>query len=584
MIQSLAVCSLLLVSTCLATSLAPALTAFSVTAPEQAASPAPPEALTTQVSGNTVTLLWRPSATGPRPTSYLLEASSAPGGPPIAAAVVSGTSVTVPDVTNGIYYVTVRALNEYGSSGPSNTAFVIVPEGGECRGAPLPPQALTGTANANLVTLAWRAAAGGCSATSFAVLAGSSPGASDITVVNVGNVTSVSASAPFATYYVRLVAMNAFGASGSSNEIAVVVGGTPSPSPSPCPSEPLSPHGITTHVVDGTLSLAWSAPVGGCPPTSYTVHVGTSPGQSNVAIINVGGAHNLTTTTRAGTSYFYVVASNPFGTSAPSAPVTVTGATAPSRLSLSPNHLRVMTWNIQFGRSVTQAMNVDAQVALMVDAGAHVIALQEVTTGPEVDLRVVYESKLEALTGQDWTAVWAPGPRPSNATQEGNLLLTMLPIVSSSVFQYDSAPGDPSWYDTKRAAAQLGVLVNGVTINVFSTHLPVDATQRRRHVNALTEWVNRFPGPRLFGGDFNMLPGSTEYEVVARSFTDVWGLLAPGDPGITKDKRDSAGGLPGRIDYWWQERNDPRLTATEVWLIKTTRSDHHALMIGLHVP
>jgi endonuclease/exonuclease/phosphatase family metal-dependent hydrolase len=92
----------------------------------------------------------------------------------------------------------------------------------------------------------------------------------------------------------------------------------------------------------------------------------------------------------------------------------------------------------------------------------------------------------------------------------------MLPVVSTSVFQYDSAPWDPNWYDTKRAAAQLGVLVNGVTVNVFSTHLPVDATQRRLHINVLAQWLNRFPGPRLFGGDFNMLPGSTEYEVVPR--------------------------------------------------------------------
>lgn len=579
MLQSFALGSLLLVSTCLATGLAPALTAFSVTAVEEAESPAPPEALTTQVSGNTVTLLWRPSAMGPRPTSYLLEAWSTPGGPPIASAVVSGTSVTVPDVTNGAYYVTVRALNAYGASGPSNMALVIVPDGDECRAAPLPPQALTGTANGNLVTLAWRAPAGGCSVTSYAVLAGSSWGASDITAVGVGNVTGFTASAPSGTYYVRVMATNAFGASVASNEIRVVVG------VGPCASAaPQSAHGVTANVAGGTLSLSWSAPVGGCVPTSYTVQVGSSPGQSDVAVINVGGSTTLTMTARVGTSYFQVVASNPFGNSAPTAPVAVTTATPPPPLRVPRNHVRVMTWNIQFGRNVTQALNVDAQVALMVEAGAHVIALQEVTVSPGADLRAMYESKLEALTGRDWTAVWAPGPRPGNATPEGNLLLTMLPVVSSSMFQYDSTPWDPSWYDTKRAAAQLGVLVNGVTINVFSTHLPVNATQRLLHVNALTQWVNRFPGPRLFGGDFNMVPGATEYEVVARSFTDVWALLAPGDPGITKDKRDSAGGLPGRIDYWWQERNDPRLTATEVWLIKTTLSDHHALMIGVHVP
>jgi endonuclease/exonuclease/phosphatase family metal-dependent hydrolase len=265
-------------------------------------------------------------------------------------------------------------------------------------------------------------------------------------------------------------------------------------------------------------------------------------------------------------------------------PVALTVATQPSPVPQTPDHARVLTWNIQMGRSLSQVMNVDAQVALMVETGAHIIALQEVTVTPGADLRVQYESKLEALTGRNWTAVWAPGPRPPNATPEGNLLLTMLPVVSSSIFQYDSVPSDAAWYDTTRAAAQLGVLVNGVTLNVFSTHLPVNATHRQLHVNALLQWVNRFPGPGLLGGDFNMVPGTTEYSTVERSFTDTWALLAPGDPGITKDVRDSAGGLPGRIDYWWQESNDPRALATEIWLIKTARSDHHALMIGVHIP
>ena len=46
-------------------------------------------------------------------------------------------------------------------------------------------------------------------------------------------------------------------------------------------------------------------------------------------------------------------------------------------------------------------MNVDAQVALMADSGSHIIALQEVTVTSSLDLRAVYEAKLEAATGRD---------------------------------------------------------------------------------------------------------------------------------------------------------------------------------------
>ena len=240
-----------------------------------------------------------------------------------------------------------------------------------------------------------------------------------------------------------------------------------------------------------------------------------------------------------------------------------------------------MTWNISMGRNLAGTLNVDAQVALMADSGAHIIALQEVTISSGTDLRVLYETKLEALTQRDWNAVWAPGPRPSPT--EGNLLLTMLPVVSSSIFQYDSAPWDPSWQDTKRAAAQISVSVNGVPLNVFATHLPLDANHRRLHVNAMLAWIAGFSGPRLFGGDLNLVAGSTEYTTISGAFADTWTLLAPGDQGFTMDKRNIAGNAPGRIDYWWQEITDTPVRGSEIWVIKTTRSDHHALVTDFSV-
>ena len=162
-------------------------------------------------------------------------------------------------------------------------------------------------------------------------------------------------------------------------------------------------------------------------------------------------------------------------------------------------------------------------------------------------------------------------------------VLTMLPVLSSSIFQYDSAPWDPSWLDTKRAAAQISVSVNGVPVTVFATHLPLDTNHRRLHINAMLTWIAGFAGPRIFGGDFNMVAGTTEYATMQASFADAWTLLAPGDQGFTMDKRSSAGNTPGRIDYWWQEISDTQARGTEMWVIKTKRSDHHALVIDLDV-
>jgi hypothetical protein len=49
------------------------------------------------------------------------------------------------------------------------------------------------------------------------------------------------------------------------------------------------------------------------------------------------------------------------------------------------------------------------------------------------------------------------------------------------------------------------------------------------------------------------------------------------------DKRTSAGDQPGRIDHWWQEKVSPEARATEVWVVKTSRSDHHALIVDVQV-
>jgi hypothetical protein len=59
---------------------------------------------------------------------------------------------------------------------------------------------------------------------SYTLHVGSVPGGSDILVFSTGNAaTTLGASAPPGTYYARVVAQNACGVSGVSNEIVVVV-------------------------------------------------------------------------------------------------------------------------------------------------------------------------------------------------------------------------------------------------------------------------------------------------------------------------------------------------------------------------
>lgn len=245
-----------------------------------------------------------------------------------------------------------------------------------------------------------------------------------------------------------------------------------------------------------------------------------------------------------------------------------------------------MTWNIQHGLDAAGQDAVDGQVAFMVDANADVIGLEEVT--PE--LSTSYKTKLEAATGRTWNTVWAPVTVDS--AQEGNLVLSRLPILSSSIKQFDTAPSDPTWTGARRSAARVQLQVNGKAVTVFITHLDPVVSMRTQQLSLLLDWVKTFPAPRLLGGDFNVMPSEADHSTLVSLFDDAWTSLvekfqstAEPDAGYTKNYRSTAPwtGLPGRIDYWFHEKGSTVITPTEIAVLETQRSDHHALLMWVRV-
>jgi hypothetical protein len=190
-----------------------------------AASPNPPRALTAVVHGNNATLTWLSPSTGTPPLGYLVEASVSSGGPVIATFLVIEPSIVLNAIPDGVYYLRVRAGNAEGLSAPSNELALRIPTNGTpCASPPNAPTGLRASVVGTMVTVSWSAATG-CAATGYLVQAGAAAGASDLAVLNAGASTSVSVSAPQGTYFVRVVAVNAFGVSVASNEIVVAVAG-----------------------------------------------------------------------------------------------------------------------------------------------------------------------------------------------------------------------------------------------------------------------------------------------------------------------------------------------------------------------
>jgi endonuclease/exonuclease/phosphatase family metal-dependent hydrolase len=573
---------------------------------EPMAPPGPPEGLASTVSGHTAAFVWQPPSTGGVPASYVLEASLSPGGPLIASMPVVGTTLDVPNVPNGVYYVRVRALNASGVSAPSHEVVVVVPADGGCTGLPGAPESLRGSATNNQVTLSWRAPANDCGVISYSVQAGSTPGATDIAVVNVGNARAVSSSAPPGTYYVRVVAVNALGGSVASNEVAVSVPG------GGCMAAPHPSQDLRARVTGSTVTLSWSPPADGCASTTYTVHAGSYPGQSDLGVVSVGAATSLTATASAGTYYVHVVASNALGTSAPSAPVSVivtADATAPTPSPAptpaptpgptpapspaptptptptpSGTSLPVVTWNIQ----INDSSEAHARLAMgllvqMSPRTPEVVIVQEAHL-PHVQ---VYLNELQKQTGRKWQGAFATQCAPGtwngsscSPWHQGVGIFTTYEILDSGSLLMPY----PDCWTAARVAVRAAVNVNGRVVQVFGTHLQSNScgdmsAQRRRSMAQFKTWAAQFSAPQIAGGDFN---GET-FEINTTSgmlpdFIDTWSVGTGG-------RVTAYGPTPTKkLDYLFVDDGGNAVPETSEVLYSTgSASDHYPVYAVIRV-
>jgi hypothetical protein len=189
-------------------------------------------------SGSTVTLAWTSSAGA---VSYIIEVASMPGAPPNLAAYNTGnlsTTIVVPGVPDGTYYLRVRAADATGGlSATSNEVQVVV---ATCPSAPgaLHVMSLIG---GNL-TLGWQPPASG-PPLSYVIQAGSAPGRADLAAgAAERTATTATASLAVGTYYVRVYGVGTSCPAPSflgppSNEIVVTVG-----------SDGPRPYRLTLHV------------------------------------------------------------------------------------------------------------------------------------------------------------------------------------------------------------------------------------------------------------------------------------------------------------------------------------------------
>jgi endonuclease/exonuclease/phosphatase family metal-dependent hydrolase len=387
---------------------------------------------------------------------------------------------------------------------------------------------------------------------------------------------------PAGTYSLVAVATDSRNDRTRSTPVSITVTAATGVPPPAAPSASMPSAGATG--VSASIALNWGAAQ---DATNYDVALGTTEAPPAVSLNQTTTYYQPSAPLSYDTTYYWRVTAKNSGGSTPGPLWSFTTEAAPPVTAPPPSttlrRLRVMTWNVNGGRSATNVADVSAQVSLIASSGAHVVVLQEVTIESDSNLPALYESELETQTGRPWYAVWAEEPRSTAAVPQGNLVLSMLPLAASATIALDASPFDPADIDARRSAARIGVVVNGVTVTIAGTTLASNGEHRKAQIAQLQNWMGGIPGRRLVAGSFNMGPSDAGYPEMAAVFADVWAtLVTTPDAGITM----SAFGTPpqpARVDGWWQERTGNGASASEVWIVKTARSDHHAVVADIEV-
>jgi predicted phage tail protein len=205
----------------------------------------------------------------------------------------------------GRYYACVMAVNNRGTSGPSNEVAFTVGGTTVAAGA---PRNLAASSSGATVSLAWLPPASGGAVSSYALRVGSASGLSDIYSGDIGAVTSFAAVVPSRRYFIRVVALNAAGASAPSNEVRVDIAAA-------C-ALPTAPALRVSR--SGTqVTAAWTVPSGG-PVTHYVVRAGRASGGADLFNGSVGLTNRASAALSRGTYYIRVAAATACGVGAQS--------------------------------------------------------------------------------------------------------------------------------------------------------------------------------------------------------------------------------------------------------------------------
>ncbi|HEV3484960.1 MAG TPA: endonuclease/exonuclease/phosphatase family protein [Vicinamibacterales bacterium] len=244
--------------------------------------------------------------------------------------------------------------------------------------------------------------------------------------------------------------------------------------------------------------------------------------------------------------------------------------------------VKLLDWNIHHGVGTDGRCDLNRVAYWIARSGANVVALNEVEKRSgwcgNADQPAEIVSLLRAKTGRTWYSHFAQ--RDGRSTGQGNLLLSTFPIESE----------DTKLLSYSRSVGRIALIVNGIRVNVFSTHLDADSSQRRAQQMAeLNGWAATNAEQRIVAGDFNAWPGGWEIGNMMRGHIDSWAAARSAGDAVGEGGNTNGNTRRSRIDYVFYSKGASRLRLVGVRVYDTRDSsgdmpsDHRPMLATFDV-
>jgi endonuclease/exonuclease/phosphatase family metal-dependent hydrolase len=247
----------------------------------------------------------------------------------------------------------------------------------------------------------------------------------------------------------------------------------------------------------------------------------------------------------------------------------------PSTSTSTGSLLRVVHWNVHHnGVGMDGKLDMDRIITWVAKFKPDVVSFNEVHRNYgycSCDAPAKFTQMLSAKTGQTWYYKFLTHTGTTNG--EGNLLLSRFP--------FDGAGTKLLSYS--RSVVNGTIIVNGRSINLFSTHLDADSTSRRlTEISQLKSWATGIAEQRIVAGDFNAWPSTTENAEMTENYKDSWAVAKTAGTAIAYPGNESGSTRGSRIDYIYYSQTASHLVLKSAQVFDTR--DENGKMASDHRP